>query len=259
MTIDTDFHSHVSRSSASAMAQSAQKRGLRVLGLSEHVFQMSEVRPILEHMPREGPLLTFNSYIEGVHQAAQSLQFDVRLGLEVDFIPEKNERIQAFIQGYPWDFLIGSVHEIDGIDVQERNNTWKREEGEALWHRYFELQRDAVNSGYFNLVSHPVRMRAVNPHLPANIDEELERLAAEATQRDIALEVNGYDILTYPDLVRHLVKACALHKTPISIGSDAHNPRQVASSHEQSEAILRQAGITQVRIWKHGVAEEYSV
>ncbi len=52
MTIDTDFHSHVARSSAYEMVQTAQKKGLRVLGLSEHVFQMTEARPLLEHMPR---------------------------------------------------------------------------------------------------------------------------------------------------------------------------------------------------------------
>ena len=49
MTIDSDFHSHVSRSSALQMAQSAREKGLRVLGLSEHVFQMSEARQTLEH------------------------------------------------------------------------------------------------------------------------------------------------------------------------------------------------------------------
>ena len=42
MTIETDMHSHVSRSSALQMAMAAQQKGLRVLGLSEHVFQMEE-------------------------------------------------------------------------------------------------------------------------------------------------------------------------------------------------------------------------
>jgi len=40
MIIDTDFHSHVSPSSAYEMVQAAQNKGLRVLGISEHVFQM---------------------------------------------------------------------------------------------------------------------------------------------------------------------------------------------------------------------------
>src|SRR5438105_8246434 len=170
-------------------------------------------------MPLERRVLTLAACIADIETAAQPLHFDARLGLEVDFIPEQNERIQASIVGYDWDFLIGSVHEVDGI-IFERDRQLNREEGEALWLRYFELLRAAVNSRYFSLVSHPVRMRVQNPFLPPTFDEELERLAAEATSCDVALEMNGYDVLNYPNLVRRLAKACALHQTPVSVGSD---------------------------------------
>jgi len=258
MTIDTDFHSHVCPSSAHEMVGVAQKKGLRVLGISEHVFQMSEGHPLLEHMRQEGPLLTFAAYTTQVYTAAQQLQFDVRLGLEVDFIPGKNEHIQALLQGHDWDFLIGSVHEING-ELFEVDKKWSPEQGETLWLRYFELLCAAVSSGYFSLVSHPVRMRVRNPHLPPTFDDELERLAAEAARHDVALEINGFDVLTYPSLVRRLAKACALQRTPISVGSDAHNPEGVAQAHQQTEVILREAGITRVRTWKQRVAEEYSI
>ena len=258
MTIDTDFHSHVCPSSAHQMVGAAQEKGLQVLGISEHIFQMSEVHPFLQHMPQEGPLLTFAAYATQVYTAAQQLQFDVRLGLEVDFIPGKNEHIQAFLQGHDWDFLIGSVHEIDG-EIIEADRNWSQEQGETLWLRYFALLRAAVSSGYFSLVSHPVRMRVRNPHLPATFDEELERLAAEAARHDVALEMNGFDILTYPHLVRRLAQACALQRAPISVGSDAHDPGEVAQAHQQTEVILREAGITRVRTWKQRAAEEYSI
>lgn len=258
MTIDTDFHSHVSRSSTLQMVQAAQEKGLHVHGLSEHVFQMQEARPILEHMPLEGPMLTFSAYIENVQEAAKQTGVDVRLGMEVDFVPGKNEDIQASLQDYNWDFLIGSVHEINGRQI-ERNRPISREAGEALWLRYFELLREAVGSGYFSLVSHPVRLRVSNPHLPPNFDEELERLAAEATRCNVALELNGYDVLTYPSLVRRLAKACALQETPVSVGSDAHWPREVAQAHGQTEQIMRETGLSGVRIWKWRVPEEYSI
>ena len=258
MKIDTDFHSHVSRSSAGQMVEAAQQKGLRVLGLSEHVFQMEEARPLLKHLGLEGPLLTLATYIEDVRTAAKQSDFDARLGLEVDFIPEKNELIQSSIQGYDWDFLIGSVHEVDGVYF-EANRTWSKEEGEALWLRYFELLLAVVSSGYFSLVSHPVRMRVSNPHLPPTFDEELERLAAEATRKDVALEINGYDVLNYKGLVRQLAKACVLNRTPLSVGSDAHNPRRIAQAHQETEDLLREVGITKIRIWRRMVEEEYNI
>jgi len=258
MTIDTDFHSHICPSSAHEMVVAAQEKGLRVLGISEHIFQMSEVRPLLKHMPQEGSLLDFATYTNQVHTAAQQLQFDVRLGLEVDFIPGKNEHIQELLQGHDWDFLIGSVHEINGA-LYEVDNKWSREQGETLWLRYFELLRAAVSSGYFSLVSHPVRMRARNPHLPPAFDEELELLAAEAARHDVALEMNGFDVLAYPSVVRRLAKACALQQTAISVGSDAHNPQSIAQAHQQTEIILHEAGITSVRTWKQRKAEAYNI
>ncbi|HLH63368.1 MAG TPA: PHP domain-containing protein [Ktedonobacteraceae bacterium] len=258
MTIDTDFHSHVSRSSAMQMVESAREKGLRILGLSEHDFQMQEARSLLEHMPLEGVILPFAGYIEGVRMAGQQANFDVRLGMEVDFLPHKNGEIQATIGDYDWDFLIGSVHEIDGL-LFERHRHMGQEVGQELWRRYFSLLRDAVNSGYFSLVSHPVRMRVGNPHLPPDFDEELERLAREAARSNVALELNGYDVLTYPSLVRRLAKACAAQGTPVSVGSDAHKPREIAQAHKLTEEIMREAGLSRVRIWKRHVPEEYRI
>src|SRR5260370_39675555 len=100
MKIDTDFHSHVSRSSAAQMIETAQQKGLRVLGLSEHVFHMEAARPLLKHLGPEGPLLTFATYIEDVHTAAKQSDFDARLRLEIDLMPEKNALIQSALAGY---------------------------------------------------------------------------------------------------------------------------------------------------------------
>lgn len=256
MAIDTDFHNHVSYTSADRMVQSAKNKGLRVFGLSEHVFEMSEARPLLPLMPQEGPDLTFATYIAAVREAGEQYQLDVRLGLEVDFVPESNAAIQAVLQGYPWDYLIGSVHQIDGAPF-EGAPIVESEQGEALWLRYFELLRQAVSSGYFSVVSHPVRMYKVNKFIPPTFDQELEQLAAEATCSNVALEINGYDVLRYPEAVRRLMTACAHQQTPVSCNSDGHYPGRIAQAHQQSEAILREVGIQKIRIWRNQEPEEY--
>ena len=196
--------------------------------------------------------------MQAVEQAASATEVDVRLGLEVDFIPGKNEQLHALLRDYPWDFLIGSIHEIDGL-LFEKAAKGGRKEGETLWTRYFALLREAVNSGYFSIVSHPVRMRTQNPFLPSNFDEELDRLAFEAKQCDVALEINGYDVLNYPNLVFRLATACKRHTTPISIGSDSHLPAQLGQPYQQSLEIVRRVGITRVRTWRKREVEEYEV
>jgi len=258
MSIDTDFHSHIVRSSAAQMVQRAKEKHLRVLGLSEHIFQMTEGRAVLPDMPSEGPLLALDDYFARIRAAAAQAEMDVRIGLEVDFVPDKNAALWQVIEGHAWDFLIGSVHQVDGMLFEERRKH-SREEGETLWLHYFESLRAAVACGRFSVVSHPVRMRTANPFLPPTLDEELEHLAAEAARSDVALEINGYDILTYAGLVKRLARACALHHTPVSVGSDAHDPRGLAQGHRLSEELLREAGIHKLRIWKNMHAEEYEI
>jgi histidinol-phosphatase (PHP family) len=258
MPITTDFHNHISYTSAAAMIQSAKQRGLRVFGLSEHIFQMKEAHPLLSHLPLEGRLMALADYRHEVQAAAQAAQFDTRVGLEVDFQPERNTAIQAILRPYDWDFLIGSVHDVDELHYDRMQEDPGRERGEALWLRFLSLLREAVTSGFFQVVSHPLRMYTTNHYLPATFDAELERLAAEATRCNVALELNGFDVLTYPHIVRRLIRACAIHHTPISCGSDAHYPGEVAQAHQQFEAILREAGIQKIRSWKQQEPEEYA-
>lgn len=259
MHIISDFHSHVSRTSARQMIEAARDKGITIFGLSEHDFQMSEIRPTLSHLPQEGAFMRLADYIESVQSAARERDMDVRLGMEVDFIPDKNEAIHAFLKDQPWDFLIGSVHEIDGVMFENDDVTWTPETGQACWLRYYELLRAAVRSGYFSLVSHPVRLYSRNHYIPPTLDEELDQLAAEAAQYNVALEINGFDTLTYPEMVLRLARACAAHQTPISVGSDAHRPPEIARAHEQTAALLREVGITTIRTWKRKDIETYQM
>ena len=45
----------------------------------------------------------------------------VKFGIEIDFFPGKEKEIKEFIDRYPFDYVIGSVHWIDqwGIDLSE--------------------------------------------------------------------------------------------------------------------------------------------
>jgi histidinol phosphatase-like PHP family hydrolase len=98
-----------------------------------------------------------------------------------------------------------------------------------------------------------------NPHLPPTFDEEIEQLAALAAQKNVALEINGKDVLRYPHLVQRLAQACAKYHTPISVGSDAHDPGRVAQAHKETEQLLQQVGIHRVRIWRNQEIEAYSL
>ena len=72
MKIISDFHSHVSRTSATHMIEAARDKGITIFGLSEHDFQMSEIRPMLSHLPQEGAFMRLADYVESVQSAARA-------------------------------------------------------------------------------------------------------------------------------------------------------------------------------------------
>jgi histidinol-phosphatase (PHP family) len=253
--LTSDFHTHFSLSSLEAMIHAAFHRGVTTLGISEHLFQLKEARPVVGHLPQEGPLLSLAQY-QATIEACKGPQVDLRLGLEVDVLPEKQDEIEALLHPVPWDFLIGSVHELRVGDLIDDVPPHSEKEGVQRWQTYFHLLREAVSSGLFDVVSHPLRMRAENPWVPSNLNEELEHLAVTAANVQVALEINGTDVQIWPDGVRALIRACARYHTPVSVGSDAHVPEHVARAHAWSAEALIQAGITTIRIWKQRVPQE---
>ena len=49
---------------------------------------------------------------------APMMRLPVKLGLEVDYVGERQSRLLDLLAPYPWDFLLGSVHWIDGEGIE---------------------------------------------------------------------------------------------------------------------------------------------
>ena len=43
----------------------------------------------------------------------------VKLGLEVDYFPGIERELAELLEPYPWDYLLGSVHFVDGFAVDQ--------------------------------------------------------------------------------------------------------------------------------------------
>src|SRR5437867_1878493 len=80
---------------------------------------------------------------------------------------------------------------------------------------------------YLSRFSHLVRMSQVTNSIPEEIDEMLTDLSVVAKKNGKALELNGNDIDYNPRLVRLLASACSKTRCLVSVGSDAHYPKDV--------------------------------
>ena len=233
------------------MLAAAAARGLAEIAFCEHVFHVVEALdavPWLGRFRPEAAPLGHADYARAVREAAERAALPVRLGVELDVYaddPEVDRGTVAFVEahGAEWDVALGSVHVIAGdIDV---HGPELRIGVEAAWEDYQRRIAAAARSGSYDVVTHPVRLGEALRGAPTRLAELLDESARAAAESGTALEVNGYDTHNRPDLVEELIRACARHDTPISLGSDAHSPPMVGSV-LAALPMLQRAGVERV-------------
>lgn len=256
-----DNHNHfLMAGGIDVMLAAAAREGLSEIAFAEHVFHINEALdevPYLRRWRPEGGPLSLDEYVRTVREADGAGGVVVRLGIELDAIPDDvdfERRTQAFRQAHPvdWDVVLGSVHVLrDDVGVQDARILFPAADA---WEDYLQRIGAIAASGRYDVITHPVRLGFSLPGMPAAVPSLLDRVARTAAHEGVALEVNGSDLRHRPDLVSTLVRACARHRTPISLGSDAHLPGSVGGV-KDAVPLLREAGIREVARFRARVLE----
>src|SRR5881392_476213 len=231
----------------------ARAAGIDEIGFSDHVYYFRQTCELWE-IPWLAQRCAddLDEYVDAVVEAKRR-GLPVKLGLEVDYFPGIERELTALLDPYPWDYLLGSVHFVDGFPVdQQPGLTDKLPAGEA-WRRYFVWLRNAARSGLFDVLSHPdlVKIYGVRPP-----EEEIHYLhveTADAIQAaGVCIEVSAAGLHKpvgelYPD--RELLAACHERGVPITLASDAHRPEHVGRDVDKAAAFAREVGYETVTVF----------
>ena len=91
-------------------------------------------------------LYDLETYVDAIVEAKRQ-GLPVKLGLEVDWVGERQHELAAVLDPYPWDYLLGSVHWIDGLGVDEAPGIWVDRSVEDVWAVYFAALGQLAASG----------------------------------------------------------------------------------------------------------------
>lgn len=245
-----DYHNHLEKYGLTlqvlgCFVRQARRRGVTEMGISEHAYMFSEFRPLYQRQLERSEKGLRRQQREWLLQKAFRWRLDeyvdliectridglkLRLGLEVDYFPDSEDELASLLHGWPWDYLIGSVHWIDGWIYDVRQQTWEGRDKAAVWRRYFELLDGAVNSGLFDILGHVDAIKVFG-HIPAEPPlDELDQLTASLLQAGMVIEANtafkyrglSDDFCPAP----YLLKLMKQSGVPITFGSDAHRPQE---------------------------------
>jgi histidinol-phosphatase (PHP family) len=259
-----DYHMHLrgpdngvaarySADRADEYVAQARAAGIDEIGFSDHVYYFRQTRELWE-IPwlAERSADDLEEYVDAVLEAKRR-GLPVKLGLEVDYFPGIERELRELLAPYPWDYLLGSVHFVDGFPVdQQPGLTDKLPAGEA-WRRYFVWLRNAARSGLFDALSHPDLVKIFGVRAP---DEETHYLHVETADAieaaGVCVEISAAGLHKpvgelYPD--RTLLELCHDRGVPVTLASDAHRPEHVGRDVDRAAALAREMGYETVTVF----------
>jgi histidinol-phosphatase (PHP family) len=235
-TILVDNHSHILEADIIEMLAAARAKNVHEYSITEHVSQFRELRESIGFGSLHSAGRIFNSleeYNDELGRAKENADWNMQInrGLEVDFSPRFEKQVGDFVNREKWDILLCSVHELsDRTDIERTSGqaidpVW----GRKRWLEYLRLEQMALESDFvpFKVLAHPVRVSRGKVSPPPEAVDLLLELAKTAKRKNMALELNGNDINYAPQLVRILARACSEAGCRVSLGSDAHQPKDV--------------------------------
>jgi histidinol-phosphatase (PHP family) len=221
-----------------AYCEVARERGILQLGITEHDRYLDEI--------------DLAAYSEA---GEKSQDVELRLGIEIDFVPGKEERMDHDSTALPYDYIIGSVHRVDGEEVDRATDQtiYERWDTYDLYEAYYANVRAAVFSGRFEVLGHPDLIKIFRRFPDRDITGMLEETADAIAESGIVVDVNSAGLRKpireiYPS--RKLLEMFYRRGVPIILSSDAHAPGEVGMGYEKSLPLVRDVGYREVVIFK---------
>jgi histidinol-phosphatase (PHP family) len=233
--------------------EQAAARGVDEIGFTEHVYYFRELDRFVEHPYQRSRLgHDLDAYCDAVVEGKRR-GLPVKLGLEVDWAPRREGELLEVLEPYPWDFLLGSVHIVDGEAVDMEPGLWARLSVEDVWSRYFEAVGVLAASGLVDVLAHLDVVKIFGRRPPGPVVADHHAAAAAAVgESGMAVEVSTAglrkpvgELYPAPDLLA----GCREHGAGATLASDAHVAGDVGRDFPAALELLRAAGYETVTVF----------
>lgn len=229
----------------------ALKVGLTEIGFSDHAPLVSHEDPRYTMDRSQLPL--YHDMVEKVQK--QFDKFTIKLGLEADYLPGFESQTRELLAGYPYDFVIGSIHFIDrwAFDDPEEKVKWKDKDINRVYRDYYKLLRQSAESGLFDILGHVDLVKKFGHRASEDLTPEVAKTAEVFKKADVTIEVNTSGLRKpvgeiYPSL--EVLKIYAKHSVPITFSSDSHDPADVGRDYDKARDLALAAGYRDYRVFK---------
>ncbi|CAN0450788.1 unnamed protein product, partial [Phaeothamnion confervicola] len=210
----------------------AESRAVAEIAVTEHVYRFTEAREWLDDpFWRAEATEDVDAYCDAI-AAAREEGLPVLVGVEMDWFTDRQDEIRAFLEGRPFDIVLGSIHFLNGQAIDNPNDAdSERLPVERLWSDYLQELVAAAESGLYDVMSHPDLPKVFGRRIPAALDGLLDDVVAAIATTGVAIECSSAglrkpvgELYPEPGLLARFRRA----GVPVTLSSDAHAPEDVA-------------------------------
>ena len=255
MEVRADFHMHTEFSGDSeapvrAMLDAALERGMEAVCITDHI---DEDYPEDSENGTNPFLFDLDQYFQVLREIKKEYadRLDLRIGVELGLQPHLGERYRKLIETYPFDFVIGSLHVIHGMDPYDGVIFEGRSDADVYREAFQATAENLDQVKDFDVLGHLDYVVRYGRHQAREysyraFSDEIDEILKKVIHMGKGIEMNmggfkyGLGFCNpHPDVIRRYRE---LGGEIITVGADAHRPEHVAFDFEKAGDILRACG-----------------
>ena len=268
MLWDNHMHSNFSGDSDAEpidMIKAARSKGLAGMTFTDHLD--------IDYPEQFGFFdLDLDHYYPSQHALALKCSdehFTVLTGLEIGIQPHIASECETAVKSYPYDFIIGSTHLVDRWDPYF-DSFWELDTDINLLKRYYECILENITAftnfdslGHLDYAFRYVKNPNVKNDTHKPYAEIIDAILDKIISMDKALEVNTAALrkgMTGPNPAPSIIKRYhELGGKLITLGADAHTPKDVAADFNLLADLLNACGFKEFVVYKNRKPEAYPI
>ena len=258
--IISDFHTHTDFSSDSKqdikeLILYASKLEIKYLAITDHFDNGSIYVPAGKQLDIKKYFDTVSSY----KSFAKEHNVDLIIGIEMGYVPLKNSQNADIINTYNFDYVINSVHEVQGLDCYFKDYH-KGKDRYTSYNEYFKIISDSIDAPYYySTIGHLGYVIRKAPYQPkeyqySKFREILDEILIKIIKKEKILEVNtsteGLTDKVIPSL-EVIKRYYELGGKLITFGSDAHSILRLGEQRDYVSEMLKEIGFKNLILGKN--------
>ncbi len=253
-----DYHIHTTLCNHANGAMKTYVKQAISLGLCEMGFADHNPLPAQFNNPYRMLTEELNNYLDIINDLRQQFpQIKIRAGIELDYIENAADFLDNFVSENNFDYVIGSVHYLKSDSNYQLTylNDFSLDDPAQLFNKYFDQLERAIATRWFDIIGHFDLPRRFWGDMNRELIERAGKILEQIKHYDLCLEVNTSGFRTknveepFPSLT--LLQMAYDLDIPLTLGSDAHQPKDVGSHFQETKALLKQIGFEYIYFFEN--------